>query len=129
MKIGIPGDFKLHEENFMTIQDSGYALDMMNIHKAHELGVTGSGVKIAILDTGVNLFHEDPPKPFDIISPEAFDDFLDGHGHSSGVLSCAASFAPDADYIIGKVIDDNGDADLDEVVRQIYICIEKQNVR
>lgn len=71
------------------------ALYQINAHKAYELGITGKGVNIAVLDSGINYFH---PELFSQIADGGFDfyqnrfDYMDYNGHGSlvsGVIGAA----------------------------------------
>jgi subtilisin len=86
---------------------------------AHEAGFNGAGVSIAILDTGVDLDHQDlnvdvarSRNCMGVGPPE------DGHGHGTHVAGTAAAVggngqgvvgvAPDAVIVAVKVLDDSG---------------------
>lgn len=87
---------------------------------AWERGFTGRGVKVAVLDTGIDTGHPDLTGM--VIASEDFTGFGDpvdhyGHGtHVAGIIagSGAASdgkyrgVAPDASLLNGKVLDDSG---------------------
>lgn len=87
---------------------------------AHDAGYDGTGVTVAVLDTGVDLDHPDltgkisAAKNFMSDAPMA-----DAHGHGTHVASIIAGsgaasdgryagVAPGADLAIGKVLNDNG---------------------
>ncbi|QNE79209.1 S8 family serine peptidase [Streptomyces finlayi] len=87
---------------------------------AWEAGFTGKGVKIAVLDTGVDATHADLKDQ--VVAQKNFSDAadaLDRFGHGTHVASIAAGtgaasngtfkgVAPDAELLNGKVLDDNG---------------------
>ncbi|MFE5793136.1 S8 family serine peptidase [Streptomyces sp. NPDC056503] len=91
--------------------------------KAWESGYDGTGVKIAVLDTGVDRTHEDLRTR--VVAERNFSsspDAVDRVGHGTHVASIAAGtgaasggrykgVAPGAEVISGKVLDDEGYGD------------------
>lgn len=71
------------------------ALYQINAQEAYDLGVTGDGVTVAVIDTGINYFH---PELFPQIADGGFDfynnvfDYMDYNGHGSlvsGIIAAA----------------------------------------
>ncbi|MGW6561426.1 S8 family peptidase [Streptomyces hydrogenans] len=91
--------------------------------KAWQAGYDGTGVKIAVLDTGVDATHEDLRTQ--VVGEKNFSsspDAVDRVGHGTHVASIAAGtgarsggrykgVAPGAKVISGKVLDDDGYGD------------------
>ncbi|WP_332306766.1 S8 family serine peptidase [Saccharomonospora xinjiangensis] len=88
--------------------------------KAHTGGVTGDGVRVAVLDTGIDADHPDLASAVaevkDFTGGGSADD---GHGHGTHVAGTIAGdgtasggryrgVAPDAELVVGKVLDDAG---------------------
>ena len=72
-------------------------------------GYNGSGIKIAILDTGIDSTH--PMLQGKVVLEEVFtgeDHTYDVHGHGTHCAGIAAGVAPGALLINGKVLNDTG---------------------
>jgi serine protease len=77
----------------------------------------GAGVRVAVMDTGISMYHPDRGNVTDSVSfvtGEAVEDFH-GHGtHTSGTIAAAdndigvVGVAPQADLLIAKVMDNTG---------------------
>ena len=77
----------------------------------------GGGVRVALMDTGISMYHPDKGNVVastSFVTGEAVEDF-DGHGtHTSGTIAAAdngigvVGVAPQADLLIAKVIDNTG---------------------
>lgn len=90
---------------------------------AWKAGYTGKGVKVAVLDTGVDTSH--PDLKDQVIASKNFTsaaDATDHYGHGTHVASIVAGtgaksggkykgVAPDAEILNGKVLDDTGSGD------------------
>jgi subtilisin len=87
----------------------------------HNSSINGSGVKIAILDTGIDYYHEDLDDNYkggyDFVfnDPDPFDDSWNGHGtHMAGIAAAenngigVVGVAPEADIYAVKVLDGSG---------------------
>ncbi|WP_425828524.1 S8 family serine peptidase [Streptomyces fractus] len=95
---------------------------------AHRAGLDGSGVKVAVLDTGVDADH--PDLAGRIAASKVFvtgQDGVDRTGHGTHTASTVAGtgaasngryagMAPKADLLIGKVLGDDGSGTLSGIV-------------
>jgi len=101
----------------------------------HNSGNTGSGRKVAVLDTGYNYLHPELSSSYlggqDFVNND--NDPIDDNGHGShvsgiitadGVNPSAKGVAPDAGIIAGKVLDNNGSGYLSDVVAGIYWAVD-----
>ncbi|WP_411077623.1 S8 family peptidase [Streptomyces sp. cmx-10-25] len=92
-------------------------------------GVDGKGVKVAVLDTGIDLNHADVKDR--VVAQQSFvpdvTSVQDGHGHGTHVASTVAGsgadsggkfkgVAPGADLMVGKVLNDGGGGDFSWVM-------------
>ncbi|MFD6446966.1 S8 family serine peptidase [Promicromonospora sp. NPDC060204] len=96
--------------------------------EAWDAGFTGEGVTVAVLDSGIDATHPDLDEV--VVGERDFTGkgaVTDGAGHGTHVASIVAGsgeasdgvnqgVAPDADLLVGKVLDDEGNGTLSGVI-------------
>ncbi len=103
---------------------SNWGIEKIKAKIAHDKNITAAGVKIAILDTGIDYTHEDLKDNYkggynyilnDRNSSDPFDDGWNMHGtHIAGIIAAQANgfgivgVAPDASIYALKVLDAGG---------------------
>ncbi|MDD3474370.1 MAG: S8 family serine peptidase [Candidatus Dojkabacteria bacterium] len=103
--------------------------------QVQENGNKGSGIKVCILDTGIDYNHEDLKNnyKFGRNFVDGSNNPFDGYGHGTHVAGTIAAednsvgvigVAPEADLIIGKVLDNNGSGSYDWIVAGIQWAID-----
>ena len=115
----------------------------INADQVHRLGITGQGVTVAVVDTGIDTDHPDlsdnvAAGPWHFLNqggsqgPGAEDD--NGHGTNvSGIVTSKGvvaplGIAPDADILAVKVLDSNGSGWLSDWAAGVdYVVSVKNN--
>lgn len=116
----------------LVSQTESWALSSIKIDNARADGLTGKGVKIAVLDSGVTK-HDD----LNIIDGVAFTSYTtsyeddNGHGtHVTGIIGAldndigTVGVAPDAKLYIVKVLDSKGDGYISDVIEGVNWAIQ-----
>ncbi|MEA3239248.1 MAG: S8 family serine peptidase, partial [Candidatus Bipolaricaulota bacterium] len=127
-KKGRPSEGNPGEEDtfFNTYQWSMYAIDAPG---AWDAGCTGAGVRVAILDTGIDASHPDLSPNLNVSLSTSFVDYEPyindeaGHGtHVAGIIAAAHNgygtigVAPDAEIVAVKVLDHTGSGYFDWMI-------------
>lgn len=115
-------------------QTTPWGIPHINADSVQATGVTGSGVKVAILDTGIDGNHED----LNVLGGASFisgepDALQDGNGHGTHVAGTVAGLnntlgvlgvAPAADLYAVKVLDSSGSGSFSGIVQGIEWAVE-----
>jgi len=123
------------DESFFNDQ---WHLRTVQADMAWQTGVTGSGVRVAVLDTGIWYHHPDLISNIDFAASASFvpgtTDFLDdnGHGtHIAGIIAAADNgwgtigIAPNAQLIGVKVLSADGTGHLSWIVSGIVHAVNQ----
>lgn len=107
--------------------------------ESNNLGYTGKGVKVAVLDTGYTKSSVHPMLEGKVILSVNFSSspFIDDIvGHSTWCMSCIAGkhiltegynlhgIAPDAEIIAVKVLNDEGNGEFSSIIEGIHFAVE-----
>ncbi|CAG9620627.1 S8 family peptidase [Sutcliffiella rhizosphaerae] len=125
------------EENIemqATAQTIPYGIPHVKADVAHSQNVTGSGVKVAVLDTGIDASHEDlnVAGGASFVSAEP-DALTDGNGHGTHVAGTVAALnntvgvlgvAYDVELYAVKVLDSSGGGTLAGIAQGIEWAID-----
>lgn len=130
---------------------NGTNVEKINAHKVWELGFTGDGIIVAVLDTGVNTDHVDLKDHLwddgnghhgvntlvgDSYFPQYTDryDVSDAEGHGThcagtvcgdGTSGTITGMAPDAKLMCVKVLGDEGEGTLETILAGVEYAVEK----
>ncbi len=144
---------KYIEEDKATISITQYSTDLseyqsswgiqhINSKKAHDRGITGKNVKVAILDTGIDYNHKDLKDNYrggyNFIkngkdSNDPLDDGWNAHGtHLAGIIAASANgvgvvgVAPDASIYAVKVLDGSGFGFASDIIAGIQWAVDNK---
>jgi serine protease AprX len=112
---------------------SEWAFTMTGVRDLHAMGLTGRGVTVCLVDSGIDLLHPDFAhlrlvawKDFVNLRPEPYDD--GGHGTAmAGLIAANGSLhgiAPDVSFLVVKVITSAGFGSSTEVADGIRFCLD-----
>lgn len=130
--------FKLEPILMKAGINTDWSHDFYKILDAHKKGYKGKGVKVAVLDTGVELTNDAFTKAVDEKRLKAIDarrnqnnpNDIQGHG----TWCCSRyiaddeevlGFAPECEVVSIKVLNDNGSGSLSDVVRGYEMAIDE----
>jgi major intracellular serine protease len=105
--------------NTLNIQSAELPLGvkMLEADKVWNEAEGGKGIVVAVLDTGISKNH--PFLKDNIIDGKDFSgkgDYEDGNGHGSHVAGIIRQVAPNAELLIGKVLDDDGGGSYQSII-------------
>ncbi|MFC4736902.1 S8 family peptidase [Bacillus daqingensis] len=115
-----------------------YGIDQVQATDAYAQGISGDGVSVAVLDTGIDADHEDLADNvvggYSVFSDaDNSNPFFDGNGHGTHVAGTVAAVdndlgvigaAPDADLYAVKVLSNSGSGSLAGIAEGIEWSIE-----
>lgn len=100
--------------------------------EVQQKGITGSGIKVGIIDTGIDYNHEDLKVSGGVTFVPGTTDYRDDNGHGTHVAGTVASLnnkvgvlgvAPQVSLYAIKVLDQNGSGNYSDVVSGIEWAI------
>ena len=111
-------DAELEPDNRHESSTTTYAFDLMNIKEFHKEGITGKGMKVAVLDTGIQI-HEnlkvvdgintyDNTKPWDRALTSSHGTQVAGIINAQGLNNNVLGIAPDAEMYGVRIDDGSG---------------------
>ena len=121
-------------------EDNSWGVARVGAFSLHAQGIVGQGVKIAVLDTGIDGAHPELAASYrggvNLVNPESAvpeDDSWNGHGtHVAGILAAAddgtgvVGIAPAAELYAVKVVDGSGFGEISGLIAGLEWAIANQ---
>jgi subtilisin family serine protease len=113
---------------------SAWGIDKFGIRGIWNQGLKGKGVKIAILDTGINPLHSEIVVERSVnLSPSSTSvNDVDGHGtHTAGTaagrnIAADIGVAPESSLYVAKILGDTGETTVPTIMKGIEWAIENK---
>ena len=126
--------------------ENAWGVEHIGTPAVHAAGIRGAGVRVAVIDTGIDYVHDDPDDSPYRVDPEfssnyrggydfanddddPFDD--NGHGtHVSGILAAekngylVVGVAPAVDLFALKILDANGEGDVSDLILALQWALD-----
>lgn len=135
--IQLPNPTKRRKIDLYNLSESSdyipYGIKYVGALEAHKQGVTGKGVKVAVIDSGVaKHFDLNVKQRINFVDGEDEFDY-NGHGtHVAGIIAALKNnkgvlgVAPDVELYSVKVLNANGKGYMEDLVSAIEWCIENK---
>jgi VCBS repeat-containing protein len=122
--------------------DNAWGVHHMGAYPVHQAGITGAGVKVAVIDTGLDYIHDVPPNVdpeflhnykggYDFFNNDADPMDDNGHGtHVTGILAAehngylVVGMAPDVDLYALKVLGASGSGDYSGLIAALGWAVD-----
>jgi subtilisin family serine protease len=126
--------------------DNAWGVTHIGSKSAHDAGVRGAGIKVAVIDTGVDYIHDDPDDNPYVVDPEFNTNYAggwdfvsndndpmddNGHGtHVAGILAAekngylVVGVAPEVDLYALKILDANGSGDESNLILALQWAVD-----
>ena len=126
--------------------DNAWGVSRIGAKAAHDAGIRGAGVRVAIIDTGIDYIHDDPLDTPYVVDPEFTSnyrggyDFVNndadpyddnGHGtHVAGILAAekngylVVGVAPAVDLFALKILNANGEGDVSNLILALQWALD-----
>lgn len=112
-----------------------WGIEKINALKVQEKGFTSKGIKIGIIDSGIDYTHDDLVVCGGTSFVEGNTDYMDDYGHGTAVAGIigatnnhigVAGIAPDSELFSIKVLDSKGDGDISAVISEIEWAVKNK---
>jgi subtilisin len=126
--------------------ENAWGVEHIGAPAVHAAGITGAGIKVAVIDTGIDYIHDDPDDSPYVVDPE-FNasyaggwDFVNndndpmddnGHGtHVAGILAAekngylVVGVAPGVELYALKILNANGEGDVTGLIAALQWAVD-----
>lgn len=128
---------QIYEDKIIRIagQQTGWGVTTIKANKAWNLNYNGKGVKIGIIDTGVDTAHKDLNVAGGKSFIEGRTSYRDNNGHGTHVAGIIGALdnkigmigvAPKSELYALKALDNDGTGYVSDVIEAINWCIDKK---
>lgn len=126
--------------------DNAWGVSRIGVPAVHAAGVAGSGIRVAVIDTGIDYIHDDPDDTPYVVDPEFLGNFAggfdfvnndldpyddNGHGtHVAGILAAekngylVSGVAPAVDLFALKILGANGEGDASNLILALQWALD-----
>jgi len=119
-------------EVFALEERTPWGIEHINANAVHAAN-KGSGVKVCVIDSGMQILHQDLfpnyAGGYDYVNDDADPDDDNGHGtHVAGTIAAAINdygvlgVAPEVDLYIYKILDATGSGDFSDAIAALQAC-------
>jgi subtilisin len=126
--------------------DNAWGVSRIGTPAVHSAGIRGAGVRVAIIDTGIDYIHDDPDDTPYVVDPEFLSNYAggydfanndsdpyddNGHGtHVAGILAAekngylVVGVAPAVDLFALKILNANGEGDVSNLILALQWALD-----
>ena len=122
--------------------DNAWGVAHVGTKAVHDAGITGAGVKVAVIDTGIDYVHDVPPNVdpeflnnykggYDFVNHDADPMDDNGHGtHVAGILAAernhylVVGMAPGVDLYALKILDSSGQGEVSDLILALQWAVD-----
>ncbi len=115
--------------------DNTWGVSRIGVNPLHDRGNKGSGIKVAVLDTGIDLNHPDlkydPACSMSFVDGETLDDGNSHGTHVAGTIAAldndigVVGIAPESTLCIYKVLNNTGGGNYSDVIAALQEAVDE----